>query len=345
MIGSCLSSLSALGLGVAVLCLLGQEGPPASQPEHDLPEGPGLAAEHPADRGIAHDPHVIYATGFESGIEKPLRTRRRGVSIVKDAAIARTGGAAARIVATRDKDEGGDLRVQWDKGVEQAFMRVYVRFDKDTAMPHHFINLGGNTPTYKYRWGGAAGLCPPGDEHGAFNTTLEPPKTPKGRWHFYTYWHEMRSWQTPAGRPDGRPNAYYGNVFQSLRPTPRLERDTWVCLELMVKLNTIGKRDGEMALWVDGKAYGHWRPGSPEGRWLRQVFYTEGRYAKDPQPFEGFSWRTHPSLKINRATLQWYLSERSYRGTNVEKHIVYFDNLVIATRYIGPIAEAKGPKH
>ncbi|MEX0655262.1 MAG: hypothetical protein WD534_17800 [Phycisphaeraceae bacterium] len=333
-----------IGAGVVALCLLGGAFTGRAQAEAEAPEaGPGLAAAYPADRGIAADPAVIYASGFEDGIEAPLAPHRKGVSVVEDAELAHTGAAAARIVATRGQDQGGDLAIQWDEGEEQVFVRVYIRFDEQTVMPHHFINVGGHTPTYAYRWGGAAGLRPPGDEDGAFKATLEPPKGPNDAWKFYSYWHEMRSWQTPEGEPDGRPNAYYGNNFRSPRQTPPLERDTWVCVEYMIKLNTIGERDGEMAFWIDGVKYGHWRPGSPVGRWLRQNFFTQGQYFENyenPQPFEGFSWRTHPSLKVNKASLQWYVSSRSYENAEVDENIVYFDNLVIANRYIGPIADA-----
>ncbi|MEX0774954.1 MAG: hypothetical protein WD042_04465 [Phycisphaeraceae bacterium] len=244
----------------------------ADDDEISLPQGPGLAAKYPGDKGISTYPDVIYATDFETGIQAPLRPRRRGVSVVKDPGLARTGAAAAKIVATRAKDEGGDLRIEWKEGVEQAFVRVYIRFDKNTAMPHHFINVAGSSPTYKYREGGGAGLRPPGDENGFFGTTLEPPKGPEGYWKFYSYWHEMRSWQTPEGKSDGRPSAFYGNNFAYPKKTPRLERDKWICVEYMIKVNTPGQRDGEMAFWIDGENYGHWRPGSPTGRWLRENF-------------------------------------------------------------------------
>jgi hypothetical protein len=313
-------------------------------PGASLPEGAGLAAGYPGDRGISAAPGVIYATDFEQGIEAPMQARRGGVSITSEPGMARSGKSAARIVATRGKDNGGDLLIEWQPGLERVFVRVYARFDKNAVMPSHFINVGGHTRTYRHRLGGAAGLLPPGDENGSFRTTLEPPTDPGGSWKFYTYWHEMRSWQTPEGKPDGRPNAYYGNNFPSLKPTPPLQRDAWICLEYMIQLNTPGEHDGEMAFWIDGVNYGHWKPGQPAGRWLRETFHTRGRYFdnhRDPKPFEGFNWRTHESLKINRAMLQWYHGS-SYRGSEVDEHIVYFDNLVIASSYIGPLAGPAG---
>lgn len=299
----------------------------------------GIAAAYPKDQGIRKDPVVIYATGFELDIEAPLKVGRDGVLVLKSKQIAHQGQACAQITATKNVDEGGDLAIQWPAGVEECYLRVYVRFDQDTLMPHHFINLGGHTPTYKYRWGGGAGLKPPSGKSGAFSTTLEPPKGEKGAetWKFYSYWHEMHSWQTPTGISDGRPNAYYGNNFHIKQHSP-LVRDQWICLEIMLKLNTVGKHDGEQAVWINGQKRGHWKQGSPNGTWLRGTFYAFDKYNQNPQPFEGFNWRTTDALKINKASLQWYLSNNaSWPKMKVDKNMVYFDDLVIATKYIGPM--------
>ena len=316
----------------------------------EMPKGPegdtGIASKYIGDKGIEGDPAVIYATSFEDGIKAPLKKNRKGVVILNDAKMARTGSRCAQITATRNKDTGGDLKIKWKDGVDQCFVRVYAKFHKDTAMPHHFVNVGGHTPTYRYRWGGSAGLRPPGGSDGAFGTTLEPPKLdkPEKGWHFYTYWHEMHSWQTPHGASDGRKNAYYGNNFRPDEQRKFVGRDKWICLEWMVKLNTIGKRDGEQALWVDGKKVGHWGPGYPVGSWMRETFHTSGFWNKNPKPFEGFSWRTHPMLKANKSSLQWYLSDRTWKQMKVDENIVYFDNYVIAKKYIGPLGEKKKPE-
>jgi len=38
-----------------------------------------------------------------------------------------------------------------------------------------------------------------------------------------------------------------------------IERDRWYCLEQMIKANTPGKADGELAAWIDGKLYIHYK--------------------------------------------------------------------------------------
>ncbi len=300
-------------------------------------ESAGIATRYTSDQGIEKDPDVIFASGFENGIQEPLKISRKGVVALEDSKVAYSGQSCIQITATKDVDEGGDLKLRWAKGVDQCYLRVYVRFDKDTLMPHHFINLAGHTPTYRFRWGGGAGLRPSGGRDGGFSATLEPPKNDSSKWKFYSYWHEMRSWQTPRGASDGRPNAYYGNGF-AMQDFPRLPRDKWICLEFMIKLNDIGKHNGEQAYWLDGQLIGHWKQGSPNGTWMRENFRTFGQFNSDPKPFEGFSWRTDESLQVNKADLQWYLSRnQSWKKMTSKENIVYFDNLVIAKSYIGPM--------
>ena len=325
-----------LGIAMAGVCF-GEEG---SETKGGLPEGDtGIASKYPGDVGIGDDPDVIYATGFEDGTPGALKKNRAGVVILNAPEIARTGKGCARITAIRGKDTGGDLIYTWEPASDQCFARVYVKFHKDTVTPHHFIGMGGRGPNYE--WGGGAGFRPKGDSR--FGATIEPPNLdkPDSGWHFYNYWHEMHSWQTPHGAADGRPNAFYGNNFRPDNQRPFVGREKWICVEWMVKVNTIGEHDGELAFWIDGKKVGHWGPGFPVGSWIRDRFVTSGSWNKDPKPFEGFDWRTDERLKVNRLWLQWYVSDRVTEGGKTDTNIVYFDDLVVAKKYIGPITPVK----
>ena len=317
--------------------VFGQESAPDLTPVG--PEGnTGIARRYPGDAGIAEDPGVIYANDFEEGFAGGLTPNRNGVVALQDPAVSLSGAGCAQITATRGKDTGGDLVYSWQPGEDQAFVRVYVKFHKDTVTPHHFLRLAGRGPNYQ--WVGA-GQRPAGDS--TFRATIEPPKLdrPDSGWHFYSYRHEMRSWQTEEGNSDGRPNPYYGNNFRPDNQPTFPGRDTWICVEWMVKVNTIGRHDGEMAYWIDGKKLGHWGPGFPVGSWIRERFVTSGEWNKDPKPFEGFNWRTDERVKLNRLLLQWYVSDRVTGNATSDENTVYFDNLVIARHYIGPMAEAE----
>ncbi len=179
--------------------------------------------------------------------------------------------------------------------------------------------------------------------------------SPPGYWAFYSYWPEMKSWQTPEGKPDGRPNAYYGNVFMPQNPIPAA-RGKWQCVEIMIRLNSApGKKDGALAFWIDGKPAGRWDPddNNPvKGYWMREVFRSDPDNEK-AQPFPGIEWRTHPEhfdkLKINIIRLQNYVSDKSWEynekyarehpdfNINLKEATVWQDNVVVATEYIGPV--------
>jgi hypothetical protein len=77
----------------------------------------------------------------------------------------------------------------------------------------------------------------------------------------------------------------------------------------MLKHNTPGHPDGEQAFWIDGVLQGHWK---------------------------GINWRKSESLKANALTLESYITDR---WTKNPTNVVSFDNVVIARRYIGPVAK------
>jgi hypothetical protein len=96
----------------------------------------------------------------------------------------------------------------------------------------------------------------------------------------------------------------YGDNFY---PEPKflVERDRWYCCELMVKANTVGQRDGRIAFWVDGKLKGD---------------------------FAGLRLRDVDSLKINFLSIGFYIGNNRVRDNRM-----WFDDVVVATSYIGPI--------
>jgi len=323
-----LASAVALGAGA----LAAAELPPT--PEGDT----GIASRFPMDQGIGNHPNVIFASGFENGFSGWTKHRQSGIhDVVRDPEIVHAGGACLRSTANRGKDSGGDCVYKLPRTVEKIHLRFYARFHKDTCIPHHFVKIRANPTGW---WGGGAGYRPRGDK--AFWTGIEPTK--KHTWLFYTYWHKMRSWNKPDGRPNNPPRgtgrSFYGNTFHPDDQTP-FKMDEWICVEAMMKCNTVGKSDGEKAFWIDGKKIGHWRPGEPVGSWIRDKFVTSGSFNRNPRPFEGFDFRSSEEVKFSAIALQWYVSAKVAQKAKTDMNMCYFDDVVVATEYIGPMVKER----
>ena len=140
----------------------------------------------------------------------------------------------------------------------------------------------------------------------------------------------------------------WGNSF--IRdPKLAVERGRWICVEQMIRMNAVGDSNGEQALWLDGKLVAHLGKGFPKGRWTFDKFEPgkdgdgvrwsdakgDREYFKVPEggaPFEGYRWRTAPELNVNYVWLYVYATEPG-------RIRVWYDDVVVATEYIGPLAK------
>jgi hypothetical protein len=214
-------------------------------------------------------------------------------------------GKCLQITAKRGQNTGGHLFKLIQPGLDQAYVRFYVKFDKEHGYIHHFFHVCAYNPPTRYPQGGA-GDKPRGDER--FTTGIEPwgfwGKYPApGAWNLYSYWCEMK------GSRDGK---YWGNSFAP-DPPVQVVRDKWICMELMIKCNSApDKADGEQALWIDGKEVGHWK---------------------------GIRWRTDPKLKIDGLWVLDYITETADNQNGVKNpdvNRVWFDDIVVSKSYVGP---------
>ena len=82
----------------------------------------------------------------------------------------------------------------------------------------------------------------------------------------------------------------------------------------------------------------HIGPGSRRNQWTGMGFKLTDQGG---DPFEGFRWRTSRDLKINFFWLLHYVTENAARQNHVAHpnpiNRVWFDDIVIATEYVGPI--------
>ena len=275
-----------------------------------LAQSAGIAAEYPGDEGIEKDRRVLFVEDFETGTLPETGARwgnignRNNLSYDRDLHANSPGVRSLRI------RKNGHLFARL-KGVDTMFARYYLKFHPKMGYNHHFVHLIADR--YPTPWPkGGAGLCPGGDRK--FTTGLEPQgqwgRYPApGKWGFYSYWHKMKG---------SRGGKYWGNVF---RPEEQelIEAGRWYCMEVMLKANSKPDLDdGEQAFWVDGEKLGH---------------------------FRNIHWRTHDAVKVNSFKLLFYNTDqpaRHNRDKDAANRVmeVWFDDVVLATEYIGPIQGA-----
>jgi len=125
------------------------------------------------------------------------------------------------------------------------------------------------------------------------------------------------------------PEFFWGNSFNP-DPPAKILHGEWICVEIMILVNDPPElSNGEQAFWINGNKAIHLGRGFPSGYWKWDEFIpsdTDGC-------FEGFQWRTTSDLKLNYFSLSYYMTD----GKPGEIDKVLFDDVVVSTRYIGPL--------
>lgn len=306
----------------------------------------GIAAKYPGDQGIGKDSRIVFFEDFEG---PNLAAVTRDWESVKFAEImslsddtpAGMGGKSLLVKHVGGQGTGTHLYRRLKTSHDKLFYRFYVKFDRECAPIHHFFHVGGYHPATAWPQGGA-GERPQGNER--FSTGVEP-FGKQWRWDYYSYWMEMRG-SPPRGQT-------WGNSFVN-NSKVKVTKGNWQCVELMMKLNEVGKSNGEMALWIDGRQVSHLGPGFPSGKWVFDKFLPgQGgkgvrwndekkdretlKFPGKGKPFGGFRWRDNDKLQLNFIWLLCYITK------SPSKHVskIWFDQIVVATEYIGPIVGKK----
>ncbi len=303
--------LIALVAALHSVALSAQEPAPADVPAEPYPVlVTARTREDPAVLERLQTPgRVVFRDDFEG--EDPLRSyfevngQKEGRAVIsRDAAEAHSGRASLRLTATdRAGAASGAGPVLWlgPDGHDRLHLRYYLRWARDYDqgdLNHTGGGLAGLAGSDKWRGMGTAGLRPAGDDH--FSARVEGwrdwRKVPAPGYLFcYCYWMDMRR---------DRDGHYWGNMLgpaEAERVVPALDR--WLCVELMVAVNAVGKADGELAVWLDGRLYQHW---------------------------QGFRWRSSAEVRLKRASLQVYVHRARQDNT------VWYDDVVVSTGYVGP---------
>ena len=328
-------------------CLIGWPALDTPEVSAAVGEAEGIATKYPGDIGIGRDPRVIFVEDFEEESLDALWLRwetvggREGQSFAENVppgsqgkrslAMDRQSGSGPQLYRRLKNAAGG-------YGFDRVFARYYVRFDPDCGEIHHFGTcLGGNQPSTAWP---SVNAGHPTDGAKSFWSGIEPFGS-SWVWDYYTYWCEMRG-SPPRGQT-------WGNSF--IRdPQLQVEKGRWICVEQMIKLNDPNDTNGEQALWINGHMVSHLGKGFPKGLWTYDKFTPgkggEGirwnrekagperfRVPDGGSEFEGFRWRTVSDLNVNYVWLYIYTAKPA--GHRIR---VWFDDVVVATEHIGPLA-------
>jgi len=255
---------------------------------------------------------VIFSDGFESPDSLKSYFEIRGLKdgrakLVADPKMAHSGSGAIQLTApARDGKSSGAGASYWfgPKGYDQVYLRRYIKFAADYDqgnLNHTGGGLAGVSGASKWGGMGKAGIRPTGDDR--FTSGFEPWRDWKrypapGYMFLYTYWMDMKR---------DRDGHYWGNMLGPAKDERvTLQRDRWYCLEHMIKANDLGRANGELAAWIDGKLYIH---------------------------YTGFRWRTAEDVRLKRFNIGVYIHQATQDNT------VWYDDVVLSTGYVGPVKE------
>lgn len=273
----------------------------------------GLAAKYPGDVGIASDPKVIFADGFESGDisawnEGNRRPKKHPVVVVSDPHNVHSGRFAARADFIKGVSQAGGISHSFLPGYDEIYVRWYVKFSSNFVVENdlHHQRIQGRRIRGPRRWV-SAGNRPKGDD--AFSAGVDAYTRWKrypgpGYFHFYSYFPTMKAgWQ----------GKYWGNTTEPEEPI-LIKPDTWYCVEHRCKVNTVNPdgsylEDGEEELWVNG---------------IHQILV------------KGRVWRTSDVLRCNAISMGFWMTKPPERNQQM-----WVDDIVVATEYIGPMVPPK----
>ena len=286
----------------------------------------GIASRYPNDVGIENDPAVILADGFESYTSPSQLTtlgpwdgagRQENLRIATEPGNYVGGQKSLEMKLPISSSEVGNGITKLISPKEPVlFVRAYTKFDPGyDAFGHTGLRIrGGNSQ--------APGVPPPRDGSGWFTFVLQNANRGgvlPGYQEIYSYWPWQRTnygdhwysdgWVSPYSPVIGNKGDWlaYPAQYPDFVPIPNWQpvRGVWYCYEFMVKVNALGTRNGEVAYWINGQLKGRW-----PNLFIRGI---------DSLKIDFVSLNLH-ALRSDRINKKWY------------------DNVVIARSYIGPIS-------
>ena len=314
----------------ALACLVGCGGDDDGAPGGDAgqsgedgggePGGGGIAAEYPGDVGIGEDPRVVFADDFEGyGSADDLDGRwdavYHQVRIAGEAESVFAGAQSLEFTAPQQEVElsNGVAKVLANE-LDVLYLRYYSKYEETFDITGSSHNGGDISAHYFVDGNATPGV--PADGYNKFlisyeNWRGEESTTSPGDQNIYIYHPGQRSEWGDHFFPDGTVLPYssepadFGDEFVA-RPNVIPELGRWYSYEVMLKANTPGERDGRVTCWLDGEIIAD---------------------------FPNLVLREIDTLKIDRFGLSLHFGSNPSGETRK-----WYDNVVAATEYIGPVA-------
>lgn len=282
--------------------------------EADAKVQEGIAERYPRDQNIASDSQVIMASSFGKDDWKASwkRLTRDGFYEVvhedPENGFVPFDGPALKTTLKQGENTALNLAYQFAEQAgeepEEIYFRYYLRFGEDWSPDVDGGKLPGIAGTYGK---GGWGMRRADGSNG---------------WSVRGAFSRMTV--SPAGgtvTPIGSyvyhadMKGHTGNIWGwNQGPTGLLRNNKWYAIEQHVKLNTPGQNDGEFRAWIDG-----------------QLAYERS----------GLRFRDVDDIKIENIWMNVYHGGQANSPRDMS---LYIDNVVIARRYIGPMATGAGDK-
>lgn len=272
----------------------------------------GIAANFVGDQGIQKHPDLIFAERFESGdwlsswsdIDKTGDAEP--VTANKPERFEPIDGKALRVTVRKGKKQGLNMHYRFAQAgrdePEEVFFRYALRLGESWDPSLEGGKMPGLSGTYgRAGWGGRKADGRNGWAARGSFFRIQREKSP------LSHLRGIGTYLYQADMSDA-----YGDVYGwGLGPSGALEKNRWYSIEQQVRMNRPGERDGILRAWVDGKL----------------VFEkTNVRY------------RDIPDLRIESLWMNVY--HGGTRATNKDLTL-FIDNVVLARKYIGPVAPAR----
>jgi hypothetical protein len=299
----------------------GVDGPPGVVDAFvDPPTGEGISADYPGDVGIGSDPRVIFADDFESYASAADLTDRWDAAYQNARLRIATEGpnvyAGAQSIEMTAPQQDVELSNAVSKNltteVDVMFLRYYSKFEANFDIVGSSHN--GSEISAHYFVDGQATPGIPADGTNKYliayeNWRGEPATVSPGDQNIYIYHPAQRDDYGDHFFPNGdvMPNTSIpGDFGPTFVPRPNIipELDRWYAFEVMLKANTPGQRDGRVTCWMDGEVIAD---------------------------FPNLRLRDVDTLTIDHFSLSFH-----FRSNPAETR-KWFDNVVAATEYIGPM--------